>query len=126
MALRVSTSSGLARFLRCCAFLRRLQVDSSATRLGEAYCDSLLRRASTVLALTDVVHLFTHEFSRLSTRRLSGALIFASPLYRLLFWHVEVSDDAPRNSVAKPVYRDIHMKSVVLPRGRVSEVAYKK
>ena len=41
-----------------------------------------------MLALTDVFHLLAHELSGLSARRLPRALVFASSLDGLLFWHV--------------------------------------
>jgi hypothetical protein len=40
-----------------------------------------------MLAFPYVMHLFPHEFSRLSARRLSFTRIFLGVLNRLFFWH---------------------------------------
>ena len=54
------------------------------TRLGESDRDHLLRRASAVLALADVVDLLTHELACLRARRFALALVGGSALAGLL------------------------------------------
>jgi hypothetical protein len=43
-----------------------------------------------VFPLTDVVHFLAHKLAGLGARRLTRALVFASPLDGLLFWHVNL------------------------------------
>jgi hypothetical protein len=84
----VSTGCTFARLFRSRPFLRRLQINTRAARLGKPYGNGLLRRARTVLAFTDMIHLFAYELTGLSARRLPLTFISANPLDGLLFWHV--------------------------------------
>jgi hypothetical protein len=57
-------------------------------RLREANRDRLLRRARTMLALADVVHLLPDEFAGLRRGRFARLLVLACPLEGGLFRHV--------------------------------------
>src|SRR5438105_2316059 len=65
----------LARALRSFAFFRRLQVHARSARLRQSDGNGLLRRARSMFAAADVMHLLAHELARLRARRLSLALI---------------------------------------------------
>jgi len=51
------------------------QLDASAPCLGEANGNRLFRRSRAVLAFTDVVDLFTHEFAGLGRRGLPRSFV---------------------------------------------------
>jgi hypothetical protein len=63
-------------------------MDTCPSRLREANRDRLLRRARTMLALADVVHLLADEFAGLRRGRFARLLVFACTLERGLFRHV--------------------------------------
>jgi hypothetical protein len=65
-----------------------LQLNPRAPGFREPNCNGLLGGRGTVLAFSHVMHLFPHEFSRLSARRLSLAGIFSSAFDRLFFRHI--------------------------------------
>src|SRR5205085_5310325 len=65
----------------------RSELDAGAARFGKPNGNSLLRRARSVLALADVVHLLTNKFARLSARGFALALILVGAFQCLLLWH---------------------------------------
>jgi hypothetical protein len=66
---------------------RRRQVDTRAPRLGKADCNRLLRRPCAMLTAADFANFLVHEFARLRARRLAGALVAPSLLYRSFIRH---------------------------------------
>src|SRR5207248_6497538 len=65
----------------------RSELDAGAARFGKPNGNSLLRRARSVLALADVMHLFANKFARLSAGRFSLARVFVGAFQCLLLWH---------------------------------------
>src|SRR5207302_8450595 len=65
----------------------RSELDAGAARFGKPNGDSLLRRARSVLALADVVHLLANKFARLRAGRFSLALLLVCAFQGLLLWH---------------------------------------
>src|SRR5438270_2203273 len=65
----------------------RSELDSGAARFGKPNGNSLLRRARSVLALADVVHLLANKLTRLRARRFALALILVCAFQCLLLWH---------------------------------------
>jgi hypothetical protein len=64
-------------------FLWRRRFYARSSGLRKSNSDHLLRRLSPVLALANMVHLFTDKFARLGARRLSFASIFLGTFYSL-------------------------------------------
>src|SRR5438132_1090604 len=62
-------------------------MDAGAPCLRQSDGDGLLRLTRSMLALSDVMHLFAHKLAGLRRRRLPLALVLARPLHRLLLWH---------------------------------------
>src|SRR5438067_532206 len=65
----------------------RSELDAGAARFGKPNCNSLLRRARSVLALANVMHLLANKFARLSAGRFALALILVCAFQCLLLWH---------------------------------------
>src|SRR5438477_3954476 len=65
----------------------RSELDAGAARFGKPNGNSLLRRACSVLALADVMHLLANKFARLSAGRFSLARVFVGAFQCLLLWH---------------------------------------
>src|SRR5262249_23929267 len=79
---------GLAARLRGCPTLFwSRQFHAGATGLGKTDGDRMLGRTGTVLAFTDVFHLFPDEFTGLHAGRLAFALVLRGTLQRLFVWH---------------------------------------
>src|SRR5438270_9495807 len=76
-----------AHLLGSPAAFRRSELDAGAARFGKPNGDSLLRRARSVLALSNVMHLLANKFAGLSARRFALALILVCAFQCLLLWH---------------------------------------
>lgn len=77
----------LSRARRRLALFWRWELHTSASRLGEANRDGLLRRSGAVLTVADVLHLLAHELTGLRARRLPFALVLARAFDRFSFRH---------------------------------------
>src|ERR1700728_1893680 len=64
----------------CFALLRRLGFDTRASGFREPDRYGLLRGCGPMFPFADVMHLFAHKFSSLSTGRLAFACVFTRPI----------------------------------------------
>lgn len=88
MSTRVVTRSAATSLFGRGALAGRGQVDAGAPGLRQADGDRLLRRARTVLAAPDVLHLFAHELSGLRGRSLALASVAPGSFDGAFLWHV--------------------------------------
>lgn len=80
-------ASLLTRSCRSFPLLWWRQLHACTARLRKSYGDHLLGRAGTVLALPNMVHLFTDKFARLGARRFTLASVFLGTFDGLFFRH---------------------------------------
>ena len=83
----ISSLCAAPRLLRDLSLRGRRKVHPRAARLGEAYGNGLLGGTRTVLALTDMLHLFPNEFARLSRGGLAFSCVLACPFKSSFFRH---------------------------------------
>src|SRR5207248_2407957 len=83
----ISSLCAAPRLLRDLSLRGRRKVHPRAARLGEAYGNGLLGGTRTVLALTDMLHLFPNEFARLSRGGLTFSCVLACPFKSSFFRH---------------------------------------
>jgi hypothetical protein len=86
-SLAQSALGGAASTLCSRALLRSWKTDACLARLRQPDGDRLFRRACTVLALTNVIHLFADELACLCRWSPAGAFCGASSLECGLLWH---------------------------------------
>jgi hypothetical protein len=68
----------------------RRQGNTRASRLAQANCDRLLRRARAVLASSHVLDFLMHEFTGCGSRRLASTKILFRALNRGSGWHTRL------------------------------------
>jgi hypothetical protein len=73
------------------ASLGGLQINARSTRFGQADGNCLFGGTCAVLARSDVLDFFTHEFASLSARGLAFALVFEGALLDSFFRHCAIS-----------------------------------
>jgi hypothetical protein len=89
---RIGALRTLTGLFRRATLRRRLEIDAGPACLREPYRDGLLRGASAVLALTNVIHLLANELARLRARRLALKLVPPRSFHCPLLWHVSSPD----------------------------------
>src|SRR5262245_6692255 len=87
MAALVGVLGTLARPLAGLAALRRLQIDAGPAGLRQTDRNRLLRRAGSVFAFANVMHLLADELAGLSGRRLALTPISLGSFHGFLLGH---------------------------------------
>jgi len=87
MSSRAAGRCGTLTRLGFCRRRRLAKLDPRTARFGQSDGDRLFRRTRSVLAVTDVVHFLTNEFTRLCARGLPLSFIVSCPLERPFLWH---------------------------------------
>src|ERR1700741_4257399 len=82
IALRFFSGAG-----RRSAFRGWLQFDPSTPRFRKPDCNRLLRRSSSMLSFSDMVHFLTHKLPSLCARRLAFPCILLCAIQCLFFRH---------------------------------------